>query len=242
MSQPYFKKDNSFIYLDAEYMEFYIPSMFFDETKRYAIDYYSYIETLGLFYIGVFEKGDFKEFRVMKQPYDITIYVYDSDTQIVELPNGPTLCKIVKYTKGTKVMNSKIIQDAQSSSQYLDMMMAGKIPSSIPYDVTAPLFQKNKMMNKVNFGVRPEVEEMVISLNYRNPNDLSEPFSVLYGSDLSVSPLNYELINSRQICQYASTFSSITFEDIDSMITTSVNRSREHKKDAYSPVEKIIKM
>lgn len=238
----FFRKDDSFVYLTADYMEFYIPIDFFDQTKKYAIDYSSYIETLGLFYVGIFENGKVKEYKVMKQPYQITLYVYDAENSMIALPSGETPCKVLKYHKGAKLMNSKIIQDAQSSLQYLDMVMAGKVPPSVPYDMVASLCQKNKLVNKVNFGVRPEVEEMVIALNYRNPNNLSEPFSKVYGSDLSISPYAYTTVGTRQICQYASTFSSLTFEDMDSMLTTSINRSRNKGTEQYSPIEEIIKM
>ena len=238
----YFKKENGFIYSDVEYMEFYVPLEFFDQTKRYAVDFSSYIETLGLFYVGIFKGGQLQEYKVMKQPYQISVFVYDSEHKNVSLPSGETACKILKFNKGAKIMNAKIIQDAQTSLQYLDMVMGGKIPPSVPYDMAADVFQKNKMVNKVNFGVRPEVEEMVIALNYRNPNNLAEPFAKLYGSDLSVSPYAYKTVSTRQICQYASTFSSLTFEDMDSMITTSINRSRDKGVEQFSPVEEIIKM
>lgn len=238
----YFRKDNEFVYLDADYMEFYIPLDFFDPSKRYAVDFSSYIETLGLFYVGIFEKGKLLNYRVMKQPYQITVYVYDSETRLVDLPTGEVPCKVLKFNKNAKLMNSKIIQDAQSSLQYLDMLMGGKIPSSVPYDMAATLCQKNKDVNKVNFGVRPEVEEMVISLHYRNPKNLSEPFAIAYGSELSVSPYAYTMVGTRQICQYASTFSSLTFEDMDSMLTTSINRSRNKGKEQFSPIEEVIKM
>jgi hypothetical protein len=46
----------------------------------------------------------------------------------------------------------------------------------------------------------------------------------------------------RQICQYASTFTALWFEDFDAMVTTSLNRTRENKPEANSPLEKIIKM
>lgn len=238
----YFRKDSNFIYLDADYMEFYIPLDFFDQSKRYAVDYSSYIETLGLFHVGIFEGGKLKTYKVMKQPYQIVVYVYDSENKIVSLPTGDTACKVLKFNKNAKLMNSKIIQDAQSSLQYIDMLMGGKIPSSVPYDKTSILCNKNKKCNRVNFGVRPEVEEMVIALNYRNPKDLSEPFSKVYGSDTSVSPYEYTTIGSRQICQYASTFSSLTFEDMDSMLTTSINRSRKKGVEQFSPIEDVIKM
>ena len=46
----------------------------------------------------------------------------------------------------------------------------------------------------------------------------------------------------RQICQYTSTFTAVTFEDLDSMVTTSLNRERENIPETESPIEKIIKM
>lgn len=238
----YFSKDKEFVYLSSDYMEFYIPLEFFDQSKRFAVDFSSYIETFGLFYVGIFEKGNLKNYRIMNQPYTITVYVYDSENRIVELPTGSTPCRVLKFNKGAKMMNSRIIQDAQSSLQYLDMAMGGKIPAGIPYDKLASIFQKNKAVNKVNFGVRPEVEELVVGLNYRNPTNLSEPFSKIYGGDLSVSPYDYTAVGTRQICQYASTFASITFEDMDSMITTSVNRARTKGQEQFSPIEEVIKM
>ena len=238
----YFSKDKEYVYLDSDYMEFYIPLEFFDQSKRFAQDFSSYIETLGLFYVGIFEKGKLKTYRIMNQPYTITVYVYDSENTTVDLPTGSTPCKVLKYNKGAKLMNSRVIQDAQSSLQYLDMAMGGKVPGGIPYDKLAAIFQKNKAVNNVDFGVRPEVEELVVGLNYRNPKNLSQPFSLIYGGDLNVSPYDYITVGTRQICQYASTFASITFEDMDSMITTSINRARTKGHEQYSPIEQVIKM
>jgi hypothetical protein len=61
------------------------------------------------------------------------------------------------------------------------------------------------------------------------------------GKDISVSPYDYSMANIRKICQYGSTFTAMTFEDINSMITVSVNRTREKKNEMESPIEKIIK-
>lgn len=239
----HFREDDEFIYLEDDKMEFYIPMYFFDETKRYASDYYSYIETFGLFNVGLFQNGTFQEFKVLKQPYTIKVYVYDSEERFVDLPgDGETACKVLIYEKGAKVMDASIVQDATNALSFLDMMMAGKLPKSIPYDHLAGIWNKNQSMNNVGFGVRSEVEEMVGSLNYRNPKDLSQTFGSVYGKNLSLSPYAYKTINVRQICQYASTFSSLTFEDMDSMITTSVNRTRDHGTNKYSPLESILKL
>ena len=62
------------------------------------------------------------------------------------------------------------------------------------------------------------------------------------GKDDNVSDYDYKMASIRQICQYSSTFTALTFEDFDSMVTTSLNRTAEHKSEQESPLEKIIKM
>lgn len=240
---PHFKSDDQFVYVTDDYMEAYIPLMFFDQTKRYAVDFSTYIETLGLVYCGLFSSGSLSEIKLMKHPYRIKLYVYESETRVIDLPaEGKTVCRVLKYTQGTRFMDAMIVQDAQSSLQYLDMSMAGKIPKAVPYDKAAEALQKNKSVNHVSFGVRNEVEEMILALSYRVPGKLNKRFAELYGGDLSVSPYAYVSVNTRQACQYSSTFSALTFEDMDSMITTSLNRSRENKKEDWAPIESIIKM
>lgn len=240
---PHFKSDDQFVYVTDDYMEVYIPIMFFDQTKRYAVDFSTYIETLGLVYCGLFSSGSLSEIKLMKHPYRITLYVYESETRAVTLPaEGKVMCRVLKYTNGTRFMDSMIVQDGQSSLQYLDMAMAGKIPKAVPYDKAAEALQKNKSVNHVSFGVRNEVEELVLAISYRVAGKLEKKFAELYGKDMTVSPYAYVTANTRQVCQYSSTFSALTFEDMDSMVTTSLNRSRENKKEDRAPIESIIKM
>ena len=59
---------------------------------------------------------------------------------------------------------------------------------------------------------------------------------------MDISQFDYQTASIRQICQYTSTFTALTFEDIDSMITTSLNRSRNKGNEVDSPIERIIKM
>ena len=74
----------------------------------------------------------------------------------------------------------------------------------------------------------------------RNPADLPQKFAAVAGKE-NVSDYGYATASIRQICQYNSTFTALTYEDMDSMITSSLNRSRENKKETVSPVEQIIK-
>lgn len=239
----HFHSDSTYIYVDDDYMELYIPLYFFDQNRRYAVDYSSTIETLGLIHCGLFKNGKVDEIKLFKHPYFITLYNHDSDMQNIEIPYlGSTPCKVLKYTKGAILMNASIIQDAQSSLMYLQFQTEAMIPKSVPYDKLAEALQRNKAINKVSFGVRNEVEEMMIAAECKLDGDMSKKFAQVYGSDLSVSPHSYKPVTSRQVCQYSSTFAGITFEDMDSMITTSINRARNKTPEEYTPIEAVIKM
>ena len=112
----------------------------------------------------------------------------------------------------------------------------------IPYDKVANIWEKNMQMNNINLGVPFLIEEMVLSVAYRYAKDPSKMFCEVCTKDPKISMYDYVMNNIRQICQYTSTFTGLTFEDIDTMITTSLNRTRNHGEEAYSPIEEIIKL
>lgn len=236
-----FKKSDGYIVLAVPYCEFYIPMIYFDETKQFATDYSSYIKTLGLFNVGIFANGKFKEMKTLNLPTIIDINVYDSEIREVTLSNGEkTPCKVVKYLQNAKIMKDSIFQDDEPVKAYLNYILAGKIPTIIPYSKQLRVWKKNQDLNGVNFGLSSIYLELVLSVVNRNPNDLSQKFSQTYGEN-GVGDYDYKYASVRQICQYNSTFTALTFEDIDSMITSSLNKSRNKIKERESPIEQIIK-
>lgn len=236
-----FKSDGSFIYLEASYCEFYIPMYYFDTTRRFAEDMSDHIDVLGLFNVGIFENGKLKEMKTLNLPTMISIFVYDSELREVQMSNGESLqCKVVKYLKGAKIMQSMIFEDDTNSKNYLQFITSGNLPRIIPYSKAATVWRKNQELNNVHFGVSSLYLELILAVMHRNPNDLSQKFAKIASKD-GVSEYDYATASIRQICQYNSTFTALTFEDIDSMITTSLNKSREKVKETESPVEQIIK-
>lgn len=241
----YFKSDGRFIYLEKPYCEFYIPQFYFDGSNGFAQDMGASINVMGIFNVGFFENGNLKEIKILNLPSWVTIYVYDNFNKAIKLPGetDPVPCRVFQYYKGNKVMNSAIIQDSENCEKYLDFILKGKVPSSVPYDYSLSLWRKNQLMNKVHMGVPSVIEELILSATYRYKNDISKKFAHVIGKDpKNISQFDYQMVNVRQICQFTSTFTAVTFEDIDSMITTSLNRTREHKTETPSPIEKVIKM
>ena len=240
-SKSPFRIEGDFIYLDAPYIEFYIPMYFFDESGKFGEDLSSTVKVLGIFNVGIFENGKLKELRTLNIPTMITLNVYDSEVREVTLLNGEVVqCKVIKYLKDAKIMSSVVFQDEIYAKDYLKFLMSGKMPHIIPYSKLLDLWRKNQVLNGVHFGLGSVYLELVLSVLCRNPSDFSQKFSKISGKG-DAGDYDYKFASVRQICQYNSTFTALTFEDIDSMITTSLNKTRNKVKEQETPVEQIIK-
>lgn len=236
-----FKIQGDDIILDTQYCEFYIPMYYFDTTSKFAEDLNDKIRTMGIFNVGIFTNGKLSKMETLNLPTTITLFVHDSEIREIQMTNGETIpCKVVKYLKGAKVMPSRIIEDDDNAKTFLQLITTGKLPNIIPYSKLLKVWRKNLKLTGVHFGVSSLYNELVLAVQCRNPKNLSEKFSKI-ASDPNVSDYDYKLLSARQICQYNSTFTALTFEDIDSMITTSLNKSCKKEKERPSPVEQIIK-
>lgn len=235
-----FRSDDRYIYLNVQYCEFYVPMSYFD--SKWMVQLSDTIKGLGLFNIGIFENGELKDIRLLNLPTSVEFFVYDTERRTMNFKGEENVqCLVLKYIKDQKIMESSTIEDSSSSEMYLDIILKGKVPPSIPYTKVLNVWIKNQTLNKVSFGVPSAVLEMILAVCYRDKNNMEQKFSTVIGKDLNVSEWDYKMAKIREICQYASTFSAMTFEDINAMITTSVNRTREKRYEMESPVEKIIK-
>ena len=240
-----FRSDGNRIYVDAEYLELLIPTDWFDESKKFAVDMGNSINLLGVCYVALYEKeGGEPTIKTMNVPTWIQVNVYETTVRRMLLPGSDDMeqVRVLKYYKGNDLTAARIIADVSNAEKYLKMIMAGKLPGSISYNDSLNLWLRNQHMNDMVFDVPSVILEMLLATSYRDPKDLSKKFATVYGQSANASPFAYRMINNRQISQYASTFTAMTFEDFDAMVTASVNRTMQHKEETISPLEKIIKM
>ena len=240
----YFKSDGKYIYLEAESAEFYIPKYYFEDGGNFAEDNGDIVKAIGIFDVAIFENGKIKEMKVMNLPAWINLFVVDSEMRDVNLPGneGLTPCKVLKYLKGHKIMSSGVVENSSNLEMFLNFVTKGKIPSIVPYEKSLYLWRKNLEMNSGDLGVPSVIIELILSVSYRDKKNPGTKFAHVIGKDPNVSQYDYVMHNIRQICQYTSTFTALTFEDIDSMVTTSLNRTRTKTEEAYSPIEALIKL
>lgn len=241
MASKLFKHDETDIFLDTDYIEFYIPEYYFAENCKYAVDYGNTIETFGVFGVGIFDKDKLTNIKISQIPMMIPLQSYDVESRDVNFETGIIPCRVLKYIKDQKIMPYRFVRKSTNTVKLIQMILNGYIPTFIPFEQVYVMLLSSCEQNNVNLGVPNYVLEMIISVLYRQKKDPTQKFSKIYGKDSSISPYDYQTSNIRRACQYASTFSAITFEDVDTMITSSLNRTADNKEETYSPMEDIIK-
>lgn len=244
------KKNNVFgvnkeeIILNDSYIEFYIPEYYFDASYKFGEDLGDMYTVLGVFNVGVFTGGKLSYIDTFNVPGNVTINVYEVEKRIVDLPGAPkTPCRVVKYYNKNIITKDYIVQDSANCQVFLRSIIYGKLPPNIPYSDSILIWKRNQEMNGVNFGVPMIILEVILRVLYRDKNNIGQTFSKVIGKPGSkATEHDYIMASIRQVCQYASTFSALTFEDIDSMITTSLNRKREKRAELDTPVEDLFKL
>lgn len=237
-------KDN--IVLTDNYCEFYIPKFYFSDSYRFSEDRGTQINSIGIFNVGIFNNNKLAYIDTLNLPVWTNFNRYETDERVIDLPGSPaTPCLVLKYFKGNALFENTIIIDSLNAESFLHLILKGKLPTSIPYSKAMSIWQYNMDLSDVNFGVPPLILELVLSVCYRYKKDVLKKFSKIIGNpalNKGVSEYDYLMASYRQICQFTSTFSAITFEDIDTMITASINRGRDNKAEKNSPIEILFKL
>lgn len=232
------------IIVNIPYLEVYIPMSRFDKSGKYAEDNGDTIRAVACLPIGIFENDKFVEYRTIKLGEIMDFYVGDSETETKQLPGmeKPEPVRTLRYRKGDIVFDNYIIQNSLNVQKFIEMVLGGKLPSTLAYDQAMGIWTKNLSMNKVNLAVPFANLELILSVTCRDKTDPTKTFAQKIAENPNVSMYDYVGVNMRQICQYSSTFSALTFEDFDAMATSSVRRTKMKMEEPVSPLEQIIKM
>jgi hypothetical protein len=228
-------------------LEVYIPEHYFKSNVATLLG--SSVSTLGLAYTAVFDKNDkmVGKYELLNLPSMIKLLSADIEKREVEIipeSKGGTkqMYYVVKFYKDDKVMVNAVQQDSSFVETFTNYLLAGKLDGNIPYDKIVEVWLKNLELNNTRLNVPISVIGVIIGEIYRSKKNIDIKYSKIVGKDMKASMYDYITLNMRQICARNSTFSAVTFEDFDTMVTTSLNRKEYNKKQVESPVEKIIKM
>lgn len=240
----FFRVKGESLLFDGEICEVYLPKYYFDNDL--AEKYGNVIKTFGIFNFRVFSKEEGKEkTKLHLNKFASPIHMTPTNVERVTLDlygQGMEEYIVLKFFKNDTFINSLCVaKNAQDVLKFITIITAGKLPSNIPYDKVLEIWLNNLEINGTKLGVSSTILELVISEVYRDRKDISKPFRFRAGSSEKTNMLDYKSVNLKTVANNNSTFTSITFEDPDYAITTSINKLRYNEKETVSPIEKVIK-
>lgn len=244
MLNNFLRNDGKNIIFTGYYMEIYIPETYFETTVAEIEG--STVKTFGIVQCMVRDKNDkIIVNETLNLPTNIVLNFSDIYKTKINLygyeGSEAETYRVLKLYNNDVVMANAVNKNSRNSEKFVKLMIAGKI-KNIDYDKLLQLWHKNLTMNSVNLNVPSTILELIISETYRNPRDPNEKFSKYINRNPKVSRIHYRSANVREICSRNSTFSAITFEDFDRMMTSSLNMNKYNKNQVESPIEKVIKM
>lgn len=244
MTTEFKKTDNDIVFI-GNYMEVYIPYFYFEKNIAELIG--DHFRTFGLLNFRTFADIDgTKPFKLRTFNIPVEILTYPSggyDEKKLDLVgNGEEKYYVAKYYNGDILCKSKLVASKLSFRSFLEILIAGKLPPTLPYDRVMDIWQKNFELSDVNFNIPDVIKEIVITQLYRSKKDISIPFSHVIGKNPNTSPYDYQTASPREIVKVSSTYAGLAFEDFNQMAISGINNSKSNKEENKSPMEAILKL
>lgn len=243
-----FTQDEDYVYLNVPYAEAYIPDKLFTDTESAIFqEYGDGYKVIGIFQMRFFDTDEVKSrdsvpLKTLNYPNEIETYP-SGDTTIEKLSlNGLTdKYRVLRYYRGDIVMNSKTPMKNTNCETFLALIMSGRIPPSIPYDVLLRTWETNFEINGESSGVPAVVLQVVLSEQCRDRTDPTRPFRKVAGQG-GVDPLAYRIMNMNDVAAYSSVMAAMSFERLSDKLVTSLSMTKTGAKQNKSPVEAVLSM
>lgn len=240
---------NNVTYLNEGRLEIFTPQSYLGSSTD--IDGEK-VKCLGLvpykFYSKITDKKPSK-IGVFNSPSKTTFYPVDIEQNVTDRiwtgvyseSNENEYMKLT-FESGGKLYDQFGVKGLDNVVLFTDLLLGGKIDNNIPYTILATAWIKNMTMNNVSLSVPAPVINMIISELCRSQKDPNKKFAYVIGKDPKVSPVSYKFANIREICASNSVYAALSFEDMNSMLDSSLNMTAQGKPQNISPVEQIMYM
>lgn len=232
----YFKTIDNKIVFTGDELDILVPQSYIDSNLAEPIgDKFNVFGILNT----VCKNGKNTEKRTLNIP-TFNIF-YPTDTYADTDEYGEKVI-VMKFFKNDIVMDSSTRAAMENSQLFLYMICGGRLPRTIPYSKLLSVWDSNLAANNMSYQVASSIKEIILAEMNRTDGKPEQKFSMVSGKDPKYNQFGYIPTSINKVCSMSSTFSALTFENMDEMIITSVNKKRYNKEEKPTPLEKIIKM
>lgn len=239
------RQGNSVIF-NGDVLNIYIPTKSFE--RKQAKYNGEYITTMGMFIFEIqtfkqIEKGMSGIFHRLTIPNNIDFQYTDSSKFKGKIDKYPSdEYTVFRLEKGDKFIANVFVQ--QISTAVIDFVKAlhgGSMPKSVSYDEILGLYHNVLELNNVNLNAPSLIYELSIAEVCRSKKDQSKPFRDAVNRKPDISRYDYVNINLNKLPMLNSTFSGLTFENMNDAIIKSLDRTETGGEEKFSPLERPIK-
>jgi len=230
-----YAKDNE-IYA-SKYLEIYIPESYVDD--ELAFNRGTYYETFGVCNIRGFENGKPDKLQILALPMMCNLMLYESEKTSITIHDNSLDVITLKYPKDSRIMHQSVTKNVGNATAFLDKMLSGRLPHTLNYLNLINIWWKNLEFSGVSYNVPSKIYELIISAIYRSPSNNKQRYGQYFGTGEG-NGYDYKAQNVRNAVKNLSTFSGMTFEAINEMISSGVDNSLNNIEEPVSPLEKII--
>lgn len=239
------RQGNSVIF-NGDVLNIYIPTKSFE--RKQAKYNGEYITTMGMFIFEIqtfeqIEKGMSGIFHRLTIPNNIDFQYTDSSKfkgKIDKYPNDEYT--VFRLEKGDKFIANVFVQQISSAViTFVKALHGGSMPKSISYDEILGLYHNVLELNNVSLNAPSLIYELSIAEVCRSKKDQSRPFRDAVNKKPDMSRYDYVNINLNKLPMLNSTFSGLTFENMNDAIIKSLDRTETGGEEKFSPLERPIK-
>lgn len=235
LKNSFLKKVDKGIICDVFEMGIIIPKDYFELGIAEMIG--EKLQTLGIFYFYVKKTNSSPPKKyLLNIPSPIKIQF----TKVIDSKTEDKDSKIFIMTEGDTFMESEtIVKNPNNVYKFATLFHSGNFPKTT-YEAIYTQYMQVQFDNKTLLGVPSSTIEGIISEICRWNKDTSKPFRL--GLAKNAKPNDFKMIGIRNLPRQLSTFSGITFEDINQSIASGIARTRTGKEEKITSIEKIVKM
>lgn len=234
-------KDGQSLKFKGDSMNIYLPHNYFD--KNIATYEGNFVTTIGILLFEVVNAANptKNNFYVLKIPTVISFEFDENDTKKLKI-NGKeeVFDMFVLNNEGTFIRNTDVEMSAKNCKKFLDVVHNGYMPNIISYKDIVKLYLSSMDINDTDLGSPSTIYELIVSELCRYSKDVNKPFRMALKNP-SVKETEYVNVNLKKIPMLNSTYASLSFENMNESIITSIERTYSNGTEKESPIEKTIK-
>lgn len=249
---PFTKRDGDALLFDRDgVLEYYIPEDYSGSDKSSSIIIEgAYVKLIGSFnYRLIDAKGSLGKLMIFNFPTMFICRPGRIETRknnVLDAGLDPCDYKVLIFEKGDQLITRcHVDQNIDNLSELFRLhIRTGRIPNNIPYNTLYTYPLECMALNSKTYGVHAQAMGLLYSKICRDPDDISQPFRL--SKKINKQMTGYGTVSIKEAAKLISPFVSITSENIDESIMSSVLLSDDEKtgksKHKESPMERVMVM